>query len=404
MLSNRQIEEEEQLINQSLQPEPSDFDDLELMQTRKKEDFQTELQMRFLNVEKDFQKFCEEHQNQKKDVYCTVCKNLICAHCFIWGRHQNHKVLNKEHLVSSFSKYKAQLDQVLERVSEKIEGSSGEFIYQFLNEQIKKKQGYFSDKIKEFIGETIQKIKEMQVRVEQEIETYFQLEKKEIEKVIKSTLGDSERIKGWQTKAQLFSRVFHEPLKNSLTEVLIMEENQRKFLDQGKIYEQQMTIELEKVKKRIEKSIRNVQLDKNEVNLTEYILFNCSQSNNQFNFQKLNQSHRVIRDSASRDNFGKSSKEEAQNQSLNEDFQIFFKSYLTKKEALENQPSQTPKQPPAKESSEESEKSNSAEKQQLQKRINKWKKNNVALKTFEKTQVDFIKNRKSTQSKTKLSN
>lgn len=37
-----------------------------------------------------------------------------------------------------------------------------------------------------------------------------------------------------------------------------------------------MTIEIEKLKKKIEKSIRNVNLNKNEIDLHDFIVFNCN--------------------------------------------------------------------------------------------------------------------------------
>lgn len=132
------------------------------MMTLKKEDLPNEMDLKFIDITKDFQSLCIEHTNQKKDVYCQNCKELICAHCFIWGRHQNHKVLNKEHIQHSYQKFKENLDNLLKKIQEKVEGSSVDFFSTFLDSQIKKKENYFSQKISSFIEETIKRIKEFQ--------------------------------------------------------------------------------------------------------------------------------------------------------------------------------------------------------------------------------------------------
>ena len=93
-------------------------------------------------------------------------------------------------------------------VNQKIEGSSNEFFNIFLQDQIVKKRGYFYKKIEQYINETINKIKEMQKRIEQEIDTYFSIEKREIEKDIKKTFPEGDHMKQWQTKAEIINKVF----------------------------------------------------------------------------------------------------------------------------------------------------------------------------------------------------
>lgn len=39
---------------------------------------------------------CFEHKDQKKDILCRTCDEIICSHCYIWGRHIGHQVLNKQ--------------------------------------------------------------------------------------------------------------------------------------------------------------------------------------------------------------------------------------------------------------------------------------------------------------------
>ena len=48
----------------------------------------------------------------------------------------------------------------------------------------------------------------MQKRIEQEIDTYFSIEKREIEKDIKKTFPEGDHMKQWQTKAEIINKVF----------------------------------------------------------------------------------------------------------------------------------------------------------------------------------------------------
>jgi hypothetical protein len=41
---------------------------------------------------------CQEHPTKPLDYYCLKCFTLICADCFIFGKHQEHKLSKKKEL------------------------------------------------------------------------------------------------------------------------------------------------------------------------------------------------------------------------------------------------------------------------------------------------------------------
>lgn len=74
--------------------------------------------------------------------------------------------------------------------------------------------------------------------------------------------------------------MFNEEKKKKLQEIMLVDQSHMQFIEQGKMYEMKLTIDIEKFKKKIEGSIRNTMLEKNELNFKDYLVFNCNTAQN----------------------------------------------------------------------------------------------------------------------------
>ena len=82
---------------------------------------------------------CKQHPMKPLDYYCLKCHEVICADCFIFGNHQEHKLSKKKELKDLNGYLIAKLDKVYSsnRMLGALKGY--ESIEDFLNSQSKEK-------------------------------------------------------------------------------------------------------------------------------------------------------------------------------------------------------------------------------------------------------------------------
>lgn len=59
--------------------------------------------------------FCEEHIDEKLNLYCTDCHSAVCAHCLLTGSHMNHKQMG---LCEAYDKGLGEQKRGLEKTTE----------------------------------------------------------------------------------------------------------------------------------------------------------------------------------------------------------------------------------------------------------------------------------------------
>ena len=187
------------------------------------------LEMKFEDLKNNGLEKCSKHK-KVFEVVCTLCKEITCYECVIFGDHKNHKVIKISDFLNQSENKLEEINNIYDDLISKEEFIIKKFFLKEIKPILILKENDFSETINQIYEKAIFNLEEQKIDLLHKNKLNFLECEKQFNKTLENSFNFDDDLKNWKEKTKkliINSNKMQNTIKSAF---LISEESEQKFI------------------------------------------------------------------------------------------------------------------------------------------------------------------------------